>query len=85
MALDGPLLAHPSISYIQLRVTALQLFDYASASALKTLSSLAIPLASYGNFTNAPVFSHHNFSKEVYSAFQIVDLQTDLELNCCVG
>ena len=55
----------------------MQLFDYASVSALKRLSSLAVPLASYGNLINAPVFTHHNFSKKVYSAFQIVDLQTD--------
>lgn len=73
--LDGPLSAHPQ-HLLQVRVTALQLFDYAPVSALKGLSSLATYLASNGNLINASVFKHHNFSKKVYSAFQIVYKQT---------
>lgn len=74
--LDVPLSAHPQ-HLLQVRVAALQLFDYATVSALKGLSSLATYLASNGNLINASVFKHHNFRKKVYSAFQIVSLQTD--------
>lgn len=65
--------AHPS----QPEITMWELFDHTPSSALKGLPFLATYLASNGNFTNAPVFNFHNFSKRVYSAFRIVDLQTD--------